>query len=64
MKHLPKDLVILWTGRFNGEDHKVPETDTDKSLAVLIPRSEVATLEVSMCHVHVFGGLLIVSRKR
>ncbi|KAF8536106.1 hypothetical protein BDD12DRAFT_912346 [Trichophaea hybrida] len=42
-KHPPTGFVVLWTGRFYAD--KIPEAGDHKDLAVLIPRSEVATLQ-------------------
>jgi hypothetical protein len=52
MKNPPKGFVVLWIGEFGGSEPIVPETS--ETLAVLIPRSDVATLEVSVRHVQVF----------
>ena len=48
---------------FHGNDHKVTYDDTENTLAVLIPRSEVATLDVRVHRIHVFCRLT-VPRKR
>jgi hypothetical protein len=58
MKHPPKEFVILWVGKFYGNDYKVPEADTNKTLAELIPRSEVAILEVHVRHICFAGYYL------
>ncbi|KAF8253287.1 hypothetical protein K440DRAFT_625190 [Wilcoxina mikolae CBS 423.85] len=42
-KHPPTGIVVLWTGRFHGDNYEQPKTN--ETLAVLIPRSEVATLQ-------------------
>jgi hypothetical protein len=52
MKNPPEGFVVLWIGEFSDNEPKVP--DTSETLAVLIPRSDVATLEVSVRHVQVF----------
>jgi hypothetical protein len=62
MKNPPMGFVVLWTGDFHGNDHKASETY--KTCAVLIPRSDVATLEVSIDDVQVFCRLLTVPRMR